>query len=671
MNKELRSAMFKRNKLRNTYYKNRSKNNWDNYKKQRNLVTSIRRKSIKTYFKNKCSNTSNSKDFWKAIKPFLNDKNCKGESNTIILNENGQVICDPRKVCSIFNDFFTDIANSIGKSRVPIDMSKPESINLAISSYKDHPSVVSIKQNNNIDRSFNFYEVTPQYVRQKIRKLNPKKAAGPDDLPPKLIKMVCNELSYEMCDIINRCIRNSIFPDDMKYANISPLYKKKDLLLKNNYRPVNVISVLAKLFEIILAEQLGLFFSDLFSDFLSAYRKRHSCQNSLLYMTDAWREALDSNMYVGAVLMDLSKAFDCLPPDLFISKLYAYSVSSPACKLMASYLSRRKQRVKIGMERSSWRETVKGVPQGSGLGPLIFNIFMNDIFYFIKDCKIMNYADDNTIYTFHHNVDHIINTLQSDSKQAVEWFEINFMEANPTKFQFIFLSPSRKKQPLMSTLPIFDINIDRCEYVKLLGVTIDDQLNFHNNIKDLCKKASRQLNAFKRISNNLSIIEREMIYNSFIVSVFNYCPLIWHFCKKSDHRKVEKINERALRVVYNDYNKTYDELLQIGNKMSLRKHRFINFAIESYKIKRGESVDMLKCFDVPKITPYDLRCKDQNTLPSIRTTTYGIKSFRYLSSHIWNLLPDNIKQANDLPTFKTLIQQWPGSNCKCSLCDDL
>ena len=192
-------------------------------------------------------------------------------------------------------------------------------------------------------------------------------------------------------------------------------------------------------------------------------------------MTDLWREALDSNMYVGAVLMDLSKAFDCLPPDLFISKLHAYNVSNHACKLMASYLSNRKQRVKIGMERSSWREKVKGVPQGSGLGPLIFNICINDIFYFIQECKVMNYADDNTLYTYHHSSEYIFNVLQSDSKLAVKWFVDNYMEANPSKFQFIFLTPLRKRLSISSHLPIFDVHIDRSEYVKLLGVTIDEQ----------------------------------------------------------------------------------------------------------------------------------------------------------------------------------------------------
>jgi hypothetical protein len=309
------------------------------------------------------------------------------------------------------------------------------------------------------------------------------------------------------------------------------------------------------------------------------------------------------------------------------------------------------------------------VPQGSGLGPLIFNVYMNDIFYFINECEIMNYADDNTIYAYDHNVDNIIKRLQDDSKVAIKWFENNYMEANPSKFQFILLSPLRKRKSSISELPILDVNIERSDYVKLLGITIDDQLNFKEHIKNLCKKAARQLNAFKRISRNLDVLEREVIYNSFIASVFNYCPLVWHFCRKSDYTKIEKINERALRIVYNNYSKSYDDLLKIGNKMSLRKYRILNFAIELFKIKNDESTDMLKWFDNPKEVYYDLRRKEQNVLPCVKSTTFGTNSFRYLSSHIWNQIPDRIKQANDQKTFKKLVYAWSGFNCKCSLCD--
>ena len=144
-------------------------------------------------------------------------------------------------------------------------------------------------------------------------------------------------------------------------------------------------------------------------------------------------------MVVGSVLMDLSMAFDCLPHRRLIAKLKAYNVSNSACTLTVSYLTGRRQRVKVTGQKSDWGTTRKGIPQGSGLGPLIFNIFMNDIFYFINECTLFNYADDNTITAFHDNLSEVIGALQHDSCSAISWFTNNHMKANPSKLQVIFM----------------------------------------------------------------------------------------------------------------------------------------------------------------------------------------------------------------------------------------
>lgn len=668
MNKELRSAMYIRNNLRNKFFRCRSSENWELYRKQRNLVTATRRKSIKTYFQHKCGNTENSKEFWKVIKPFMTDKNTGSASNIISLKEGDSIISAPNEVANIFNDFFSSLANNIGTSRSAIDMNNLCSLEPVYKHYSTHPSILAIRDLHRHTQEFSFQEITQEHVKLKLTRLNSKKSAGPDTIPPKLVKIIHAEIACDLTEIFNSCIRQGIFPEDMKHADITPIYKKMDALSKDNYRPVNVIGVLSKLFEIILAEQLGSHFKDRFSIFLSAYRKKYSCQNALLHMTESWKEALDNKMYVGAVLMDLSKAFDCLPPDLFVAKLRAYNASELTCTLLASYLTKRKQRVKIGTERSAWSETDKGVPQGSGLGPLIFNIFINDIFYFIKQCSILNYADDNTIYKCNHSADVVINTLKNDCKIAVKWFNENYMQANPSKFQFIFLNPPNKQGCKESTLPIFNQIIERSSDVKLLGVTIDDRLKYREHIRILCKKAARQLNAFSRIAKQLDIKEREMVYNSFISSVFNFCPLIWHFCNKSDYVKLEKINKRALRIVYNDYEHSYEELLVLGNKMSLRKHSILAFAIETYKIKNGLSIVPVESLDKPKYVPYNLRRKQQNVIPSVNTSQFGLQSFRYFSSHIWNQIPDHIKTSNNVKMFKTRLLLWNGPTCACKYC---
>ena len=205
-----------------------------------------------------------------------------------------------------------------------------------------------------------------------------------------------------------------------------------------------------------------------------------------------WKKDLDKQQYVGAVLMDLSKAFDCLPHDLILAKLSANGLSANACDFLNSYLSNRKQRVKVGQFCSSWLNIIKGVPQGSILGPLLFNIFMNDIFYFKKKASIYNYADDNTVSYSHKNLDILKEVLVDESAICIDWFRDNKMQANPDKFQAIMLGKSGFENCKSLFLNGTEI---KCEdSVKLLGVTIDFLLNFDLHVSNICKKAARQIN---------------------------------------------------------------------------------------------------------------------------------------------------------------------------------
>ena len=240
-------------------------------------------------------------------------------------------------------------------------------------------------------------------------------------------------------------------------------------------------------------------------------------------LVEDWKEALDSGHYVAAVLMDLSKAFDCLPHDILLCKLRCYGPTQKAVILLSSYLSGRKQQVKIGNVTSKWANGSKGVPQSSILGPLLFNVFINDIFYFIQKGTLYNYADDNTLSFHSPNFDNLLHFLQTASKTLIEWFRFNCMQANPDKFQAIAVGKkTHDKKPMIK----IDSATVFCEdKVKILGVDIDFNLTFDSHIQSLCKKAAQQLNVLKRLSTNLYLLSKLTIFHTFILSNFNFCPL--------------------------------------------------------------------------------------------------------------------------------------------------
>ena len=300
-----------------------------------------------------------------------------------------------------------------------------------------------------------------------------------------------------LLQLFNQALTTGEFPSNLKNTNVTPVFKKNNPLNKENYRPVSVLPIISKVFEKLMQNQTNLHIKSFLSPYLCGYRKGCNSQHALISLIERWRKSLDNKGDGGAVLMDLSKAFDTLNHDLLIAKLRAYGFDIKTLKLLQSYLTKSWQRTKVNSSFSTWSELLQGVPQGSVLGHILFNIYLNDLFYLTEMTQVCNFADDTTFYVCDKDLNTLINRIEHDTALAVEWFENNFMKLNQDKCHLLV---SGHKHETVWT-KIGETKIWESNKQKLLGFVIDRNLNFDEYVFDLCKKAGRKLSVLARLSN--------------------------------------------------------------------------------------------------------------------------------------------------------------------------
>ena len=290
------------------------------------------------------------KNFWKTFKPLFTDKT--SGQNKIALVENENIVNDDKMICEIFNSYFVNITDTLPITAPPESdveiTSTTDRVLHSIQKYRNHPSIVRIKENVGVVDKFEFNFIAPIDVWNEINQLNSsKKSSG--EIPTDILKL----LSGLCIDQITLYIKR--ISGQIKIANVSPIFKADDSTLKFNFRPISVLPALSKVLERIMAKQMTPFANTRLSSLLCGFRDSYSTQHAFFRLIEACRSTLDKKGCVGMVLMDLSKAYECLSHDLLIAKLAAYGFGLKSLNLFSIYLSNRKQRVKYGNSFSEWQ----------------------------------------------------------------------------------------------------------------------------------------------------------------------------------------------------------------------------------------------------------------------------------------------------------------------------
>ena len=399
----------------------------------------------------------------------------------------------------------------------------------------------------------------------------------------------------------------------------------------SNFRPVSILNTISKNYEKVIKDQLVSGLDKYLWPFISVYQKGYSTQHVLTPLEEEWRERLDNNYIVGAILMDLSKVFDCISHDLIIAKLAAYGLDDTALQLIFSYLKNRKHCVRINNTYSNFENIITGVPQGWIVGPLLFDFSINDLFFFIESSSIHNFADDNTLSALANTISDLINKLESDSNIAIEWFKMNKMIVNPDKFPAIVLN-KKCSDITNSNFQAYNQVIKSVSSVELLGIQIDNKLNFNLHISKICKSAANQLNALIRLKQFLSFHAKEVLIDSYIISNFNYCPSVWMFSSAQSLKEIENLQKRPLRFLYDDFEACYKYLLSKGGKSKMNVRRLRTFCVKIYKTLNDLNPSFMNDIFKLKINGREVcdKYKLNLDIPKWNQITFGYKSLKVL-----------------------------------------
>ena len=622
---KIRDALKKENKL-------------PEFKKQRNKVKSLIRRSKIDYFQSLVKNRSDPKLIWKAIKSLTNTNTSNKQPN----------ICP-----DVFNHYFTNVATNLINSRP----------SLLDDSFKSCLNNIDnfVASRLGVNQSFDLPFMSTIDVISYLKLMKSKKSTGLDNINCRLMKMSAPYIADSLTYVYNLFIHTAIIPDAFKCAKCVPIHKAGDFNDVKNFRPISVLSLLCKPFERHIFNHLYHFFEtfNLLHFCQSAFRKGHSCETALLNITERLYNSCNDGQLAGLVFIDFSKAFDMIDHLRLILKLKHYGISNHTLNILKSYLSNRTQSVCIKSNKSTLLPIKYGVPQGSILGPLLFSIFINDLPLSIKTSESNLFADDATLLSLASSISTLNENLNLSMSALKKWCFANLMFVNATKSGCMLVCTRQKRMNLPCASLDIRFNNESIPQVsshRLLGIILDQNLTWCDHIDMLLNRISSKIYQLSRIKNFIDINTRKLFYFAYIQPYFDYCSSVWGHTYSSHTKRLSSIQRRALRGVNNNEISNYRDLFVSFNILPVNDKVKFRDCVLIHKILYGDAPTYLSSV-VNKRTSQYFSYEPRLIVPFPNIDIYKM-SFSYKGVISWNQLPPLLRRVTTFGSFKSSLLNY-------------
>ena len=641
--KGIMKSSKRKQKLYEKLLKRKTIKNEENYKNYKRLFESVKRRSKASYFKERLNKYKNDvKKTWDVIKEVIGNTKSMPQKLPKRLLVNNIEVFDKEQIAEQFNKYFTNVGPNLA-SMIPKTNKDFKSFLCG-----DYPL-------------FNETPLADDEIKNAFISLKSNKSPGFDEISPNVIKFVVDILIEPIKHVFDLSLKNGIFPEQLKVARVTPIFKSGEKSLLSNYRPISVLPCFSKVLEKIMYNRLYSFLieNDVLYSKQFGFQKGRSTEHAILQLTNQILQSFNQDKFTIGVFIDLSKAFDTVDHSILLKKLSFYGVKNNNLKWFKSYLSNRKQFILTDQGNTEMKSIICGVPQGSILGPLLFLIFVNDLAQSTLLDPIM-FADDTNLFFSNKNIKILFETVNRELLNINIWFQANKLSLNANKTRYVFFHKPKKKDDIPLRLPILRINnseIKREQSIKFLGVIIDENLTWKNHIEILENKISKNVGVLFKASKLLNTRCLKNIYFALIHSYVNYANIAWASSNKTSLKNIYFKQKHAARLIFHKDRMSHSRPLM--KKLN---------ALNVYQINLYQTISFMyqvKSCTLPKIFNDNFSSVDHSY-----STRFALNSFQLPRSSktsrfsiaqrgpkLWNeFLTNDEKNCSSHFTFKQILK---------------